>query len=369
MHKILIFRVGQLGDSLVALPAIRAVQANYPGAKLSLLYDEHLGRSYVVSKALFEGSGLFVSYIGYPIGYSFLEKIKAFFALFRLSFRLRRSGYNLVVHLEPEVKTPLRSLRDRWFFRLSGIPRQIQTVSSRLSRVSDKPLPAIEHESDFFLRAIKAQGLQVPPPGQGSMCLGLGESESEEVRAWFESQPSILKLHPACFNPEPSVLYSLSAVGIGVGSKMQAKRWPLERFEALIRRLVEQYGIYPVYFGGLEDAAHARELIEKIGVGANACGGLSLRGAIRALEGCLFYVGNDTGTMHMAVAAGIRCIGIFSARDVPGKWYPYGNGHAVHRVPVECEGCMLQTCVTEERRCLTAISVEDVFASCAKFLN
>jgi len=107
---------------------------------------------------------------------------------------------------------------------------------------------------------------------------------------------------------------------------------------------VDKCDIMPVAFGGAEDAAAAEQLIAVCGRGASACGKLGMRGAIRALRDCRLYVGNDTGTMHMAAAAGVQCVAIFSARNPPGKWFPYGSGHRVHRVAVSCEGCYLDVC-------------------------
>lgn len=150
---------------------------------------------------------------------------------------------------------------------------------------------------------------------------------------------------------------------------MQSKRWPLDRFRTVLRSLVEGHQIQPVFFGGPEDAEAADQLIAELGCGLNACGQLSLRASARALRDCRFYLGNDTGTMHLAVAAGIKCVAIFSARDVPGKWYPYGEGHKVHRVPVDCEGCMLYECHEQGRKCLMAIAPEAVYQSCLELLG
>ncbi|MGZ0656213.1 glycosyltransferase family 9 protein [Coraliomargarita sp. W4R53] len=352
--KVLIFRVGQLGDTLVAVPALRAIKANYPQAKLVLLYDQHLGKSYVVSKALLENSNILDSYVGYPIGYALFGRLRAILGMVRLWRYLRSEHFDLVIHLEPEMKTINRSRRDRLFFWLAGIRRQIVTLPYRQPRKSGRPLQAMEHESDFFLRALKSEGLLVPEPGKGNMDLCLGADELLAVERW---------------KSKFTVPVGGRSIGVGVGSKMQAKRWPLESFEELLRLLVTRHQVYPVFFGGPEDSAAADQLIQSIGVGASACGDLSLRQAVGALSDCEFYLGNDTGTMHMAAAAGIPCVGIFSARDVPGKWYPYGKKHIVHRIPVECEGCMLKTCVEEQRRCLTSISVRQVYASCIQFLG
>src|SRR5207244_13352223 len=75
---------------------------------------------------------------------------------------------------------------------------------------------------------------------------------------------------------------------------------------------------------------------------------------------CTLYLGNDTGTMHLAAAVGTRCIAIFSARDHPGKWYPYGQGHVVIRKRVTCEGCLLTVLEEHGMRCRDEINVEVV---------
>jgi ADP-heptose:LPS heptosyltransferase len=45
--------------------------------------------------------------------------------------------------------------------------------------------------------------------------------------------------------------------------------------------------------------------------------------------------------MHLAAAVNIPCVAIFSGRDAPGAWEPWGQSHRVLRHHVDCEGCML----------------------------
>ena len=398
MKKILIFRTGQLGDALIALPSLHAIYAESGVGELVLLYDRHIGKEYVVSEALFRGAPLFSDFWGYPVGYSRREKLFALWELLRLLLRIRRGGFDCVVHLEPELKTHPRLRRDKLFFRLAGIRKQVTTLEYRHPRSPVRPLEPLEHESDFFLRALGEQGFDVPRSGEGCMDLGLGEQENKEVRQWMapleggraeledgrwkedkKESETAGKGHQTPESPESQIASQLPssnshllppmAVGIGVGSKMQSKRWPLERYREVLQRLIESHNIQPVFFGGPEDAEAANALIEELGCGLNACGQLSLRGSARALQGCQFYLGNDTGTMHLAVASGIKCVAIFSARDVPGKWYPYGDGHFVHRIPVDCEGCLLYECHEEGRRCLMAIQPEEVYQSCVELLH
>ncbi|MCC5790902.1 MAG: glycosyltransferase family 9 protein [Opitutales bacterium] len=379
--KILVFRTGQLGDSLAAVPAIHAIHRTYPKANKTLLYDQHIGKSYVLSRALFAGSHLFDRFLPYPVPYQKRDKTLWPFHLFRLLWILRRQKFDLVIHLEPELKTPARLKRDKLFFRLAGIPRQVTTLPYRKPRSCQRPLQPLEHESDFYLRALGTQGFTVPPPGQGSYNLNLTPTEDKEVKSfWHAQKPQTNNEEQRTKNKERRTNNeeqrtknkqqpSTKLISVAIGSKMQSKRWPLERFAAVLTRLHREYGLTPLFLGGPEDAEASAHLIEKLGCGFNACGSLSLRGSARAMEGTHFYLGNDTGTMHLAVAVGLKCVAIFSARDVPGKWYPYGEGHKVHRIPVDCEGCLLYECHQQKRKCLTSIAAEDVFESCVEVMN
>ena len=100
-----------------------------------------------------------------------------------------------------------------------------------------------------------------------------------------------------------------------------------------------------------------------------AAGALGIRQSLAALRRCRLYVGNDTGTMHLAVAAGTRCVAIFSARDRPGLWEPYGSGHRVLRRKIECEGCELMECTEKGNACTLAIGVDEVVSACRSILD
>jgi ADP-heptose:LPS heptosyltransferase len=361
--NILIFRTGQLGDTLVSLPAIRRIKEAYPEASLYLLYAHHTGKKYVAPPALLEGAHLFSGFIEYPVGESLTGRLKALADRVRLIFKLRSYRFHKVFHLEPSYKTPLQLRRDKAFFRLAGVSEQVTTLQYRSPVDSKRPLAAQEHETDFFIRALSSQGIPIFERSDNPMDLGLGAEETEEVRCWLTSESALSQIK------YQDGRLPLNAIGVGLGSKMQSKRWPLERYRDVLRRLIEDHELVPVFFGGEEDRSIADQMMTDLGCGLNACGRLSLRGAARALEECQLYLGNDTGTMHLAVAAGIPCVAIFSARDYPGKWYPYGEYHRVHRVAVDCEGCMLLECHEQGRKCLMAISPDQVYASCVETLQ
>ena len=87
------------------------------------------------------------------------------------------------------------------------------------------------------------------------------------------------------------------------------------------------------------------------------------------LARCRAFVGNDSGALHLAAAAGIPCIAVFSARDRGTGWHPYGARHVVLDHDVPCRGCMLVECVEQQNLCTRLVTVEEVEQACSRALE
>ena len=58
------------------------------------------------------------------------------------------------------------------------------------------------------------------------------------------------------------------------------------------------------------------------------------------------FIGHDSGPMHLAAAVGLRCTAVFSARNIPRVWFPYGDHHRVIYHRTSCAGCGLDRCLS-----------------------
>jgi asparagine synthase (glutamine-hydrolysing) len=355
-RKVLVFRIGQLGDTVAALPAMWAVRQQFPDAEMTLLCDRHPDKNYVFGPDLLGGSGLFQKFQFYPVRDGGLNPVIRSRDMLRLLARLRRERYNALVYLSPSARTRLQILRDRRFFRLAGIRRFIgmEGFAAAPQRAAGRALDEVPHETELLLARLAASGVVIPPTGRGCLDLKLGAKEESEVTDWLGTLPG-----------DGGRVW----IAFGPGSKMPAKRWPAERFAEVGKDLIARFDIWPVVFGGPEDSEVAAKLLAFWGRGYSATGQLSLRAAAQALERCPLYIGNDTGTMHLAASAGARCLAVFSARDWPGRWYPYGKGHRVFRSKIDCEGCGLVECVERKNECLQLITVQQVLAGCEAVWN
>jgi ADP-heptose:LPS heptosyltransferase len=162
-----------------------------------------------------------------------------------------------------------------------------------------------------------------------------------------------------------------SLIAMGPGSKMPAKRWPEERFMELTKKvLAESERIAVLILGGVEDAEIAKRLSQQTGRKVyNLAGQLTIYEAAAVLQKCVAYIGNDTGTMHLAAMVKTPCVAIFSARDYPGWWEPYGEGHIILRKETDCAGCMLEVCEEHNNECINLVIVDQVFEAAQKLLQ
>ena len=351
-----VFHIGSVGDTLVNVPALRVVRENFPDAHITMLSDIQNGEGYVQASEVLAGSSLVDSHLSYKVERSWWRRVIRPARMIGLLLTLRRRPYDALVYLIRSDGRRRSVPRDMTFFRLAGIKRFIahEGYSVLPQRQMGKSLPMVPHQTDQILARLRESGLNTPSAGKGEMDLRIGDVEHAAVDHWIR-----------CLPPDEGRRW----IGVAPGSKMPAKIWPLERYAFVVRRLIADHDIWPVVFGGEEDQNVGKALVKDWGRGYVAAGNLGIREAIAALQRCRLYLGNDTGTMHMAVAANIPCIGIFSSRDYPGNWYPYGEGHIVFRTPIACEGCMLERCVERRRECLLSIHPEEVHAAAAKVIQ
>jgi ADP-heptose:LPS heptosyltransferase len=314
--------------------------------------DAH-NSNYVVARSVLPEKGLFDNWLFYPSGN--LSKSKTAVALLKLFARIRLKKFDCLFYLMTRNRSDDRIRRDEKFFRAAGIKQIFGTdylARNNLPLNPPPPVPEVESELEFLLDSL--------PSGKFRFDL---KSKPELMLTGKEKSFSLEWLKANCL----AALTENRIVAVAPGSKWESKIWAEERYEKVVSELIERHNLFPVIFGGGEDREKGNRLLQRWKTGANAAGELNIRQAAAALEKCRLYLGNDTGTMHLAASVGTPCVAVFAAIDYAGRWHPFGNNNIILREKVECEGCHLEICPVENL-CLSKISVEDVFAACEKIL-
>jgi ADP-heptose:LPS heptosyltransferase len=156
---------------------------------------------------------------------------------------------------------------------------------------------------------------------------------------------------------------------------MIERRWPVERFAALIGYLTTRLKLPVLLIGSPSERAYVASLIELIS-GAesarvhNLAGTLSLGGLLALLEHARCLITNDTGPMHMAWALATPSVCLFGPGD-PAHYGRSGAGVQILNHPVYCSPCLYETDEPPCRGnniCMQRIEVETVFASVQRIM-
>ncbi|MGI4975565.1 MAG: glycosyltransferase family 9 protein [Janthinobacterium lividum] len=275
--RVLVIRLGALGDFVLSFPAFAAIRAHHPGARVTLL-----------TTAPFAGLGRLAPWFD-EVVVDARPRAWDLAGLWRLRRALR--GFGLVYDLQ----TSGRSGR---YFRLAGRPAW-SGVAAGCS------LPHADPGRDA-LHTIERQAGQLRDAG-----VGVG------AFAW----PELSWLVAAGRAPALPGRYAVLVPG--AAPHRPGKRWPAARFAEVGRELAAR-GMVPVVVGGAGDAALAAEVAAGCAGAVDLAGRTDLAGLAAVLAGAEVVVGNDTGPMHLAAALGRRCVVLFGGESDPALTAPRG---------------------------------------------
>jgi spore maturation protein CgeB len=158
-------------------------------------------------------------------------------------------------------------------------------------------------------------------------------------------------------------------IAFQLGANMLHRAWPLDHFAVLAERLAAHSEIEVVLLGAKSEEKLAQDMRSRLTFPAiDLVGRTGISELCGVLKHCSILISNDTGTIHLAAAAGIRTVGIFFSTAYFAETAPYGEGHSVLQAELPCSPCHIdQKC--ENPICRDAIPVEAVEAVVEKMLG
>jgi len=347
IRKVLIYRLGSLGDTIVALPCLHLIARLFPDAQRMLLTNFPVHTKAPAAAAVLGDSGLVQGYLRYTVGTRNPGE------LLRLVGQIRRFDPDLLIYLMP-VRLLRHVQRDRRFFqticgvrRIEGLPGQDELIH-RL----DPATGLYESEASRLARTLAALGDAHPEdPAQWDLHLTAGEEAAAAQALGGLAERPLIVCAPGC--------------------KMQANDWGRENWRELLGRLSARYPNYVLVLAGAgEDAELCAEVARDWkGEKLNLAGRLRPRESAAVFRRAEVFMGPDSGPKHLAGAVGTSCVCVFSARGKPGVWFPPGDRKIILFRQPDCQGCGLETCIAMERKCLRAVGVEEVEAAVMRMLG
>ena len=295
-ERVLVIKLGALGDFVQALRAMAEIRRAHPKARITLLTTPPYAE-------LAQACGCFdaVDTGGRPQGLA---------ALFALARRLRQGRYQRVYDLQ----TSSRSAGYIWAF--APVFPEWSGISPGSSHRHRNPRRDLMQTLDRLWDQLAEAGV-TPPLPEGSAPgpdLGWAVAASDRERPPLEER---------LFIRGP---YALLAPGASPGRPR--KRWPVQGYADLAAALVRK-GVTPVVIGGPQEISLG-EAIAKAAPGAVVAAGRTKLVDIAALGARAdLVIGNDTGPAYLAALAGAPSLILFSGDSDPALCAPRGGRIAV----------------------------------------
>ncbi|MBY4896082.1 glycosyltransferase family 9 protein [Cupriavidus sp. AU9028] len=356
-RQIAVFRALQLGDMLVAVPALRALRKGEPDATITLIGLPWAASFAERFSALVDDHMAFPGAPGMPEQPVNDAQVDAFYA------EARQRQFDLAIQLHGSGQLTngiVRRLGARAMagFRPAGSPapsmppagpgeapddpyRDMPTVTSLAAHRPRETLIEWPEGNEVERLAALPAALGYPVDG-----LHLDFPLSATDLAGFHLLAHLHGLQPGnyiCVHP---------------GARMQSRRWPIERFAAAAAALAKDWKV--VVTGTPDEAELAERLCQGLGPRAvNLCGRTDLGTMAAVVRHARLLLCNDTGASHIAAAMRTPSVVVSCGSD-SARWAPLDASlHKVLADYPECRPCMHVVCPIGHV-CARGIGVEQV---------
>jgi heptosyltransferase-3 len=306
VETVIIFRIGHIGDTAVALPCFHRIARSFPNSRRVLVTNVPPSQKAAPVESVLGNGGLIDGVIYFPPA---PRTLRGFLKL-RKEIRGTKSKTLIYVADRDIVAT----LRDLCFFRTCGIRRIIGAPISRDLRRPKVDLATgyVEFESERLARCLAP----------------LGPIDLDDPDVWdLRLQPHETMAADRSLAP----VRDFEFVAVNIGGKVASKDWGDDNWTALFAFMAGRYAnLALVFFGAADEFDRSSKLAAAWpGPRLNLCGRLTPRESAAAMRNALLFVGHDSGPLHLAAVAGVPCVGIFGNYNRPKWWHPMGERHRI----------------------------------------
>jgi lipopolysaccharide heptosyltransferase II len=319
--SILVIRLYFIGDVLLSTPVLAALRDSFPGARTTTLIKRR-------ARDVLVGNPDVDEVLVYDEAPDYHNPIR----LARLGLELRRRRFDLAVDLTGD-------LRSSWMLVAADPAFRVGFNHVGLGRLLDRRIPyrSEGHVVDHLLKTAELVGARTE---RADPRVYLTEEERDRARSLAGQAGSYLAMAPGANSP--------------------LRRWPARRFGELAGAARNGLGIPTVFVGAPSDSVLCEEAeAHSGGAGRSLAGRTSLRALAAVVGGARLFVGNDSGPLHIAAAAGTPVVGLFGPNS-PDRFAPRGAPSRVVARRPPCSPCGQGECVGPDGPCMETIPVDEV---------
>jgi heptosyltransferase-2 len=326
----------------MAIPALRAVRARFPEARIAIV-----ARPYVAD--IYRGQKICDHLIPYDpkglhAGLSGSE---------RLARELRAQEFDVALLLQ-------NAFDAAWLAWRAGIPERIGYARDGRSLLLTKKIPVPQrgeippHEQFYYLELLRRVGWIESLPSESFVRLDITEDQRQRAEQTLSAA---------------GARENVPRIAIGAGASYgSAKCWPPERFAGFVNRFRLHTDADVILFGTASEQRVSEAIAAGIeGPSISLVGKTAVAELMALLSQCQLFVGNDSGAMHVAAAVGLPVVAIFGPTDPQGT-APITSRCTVVQERPYCSPCFLRRCPIDHR-CMTSVTPDAVESAARGWLR
>ena len=287
IQRILILRMGPLGETILTTPVIRALRTRFPKAYIAYMVAPT--REELVSAN---------PYLDEVITYEICVP--------KLVYGIMKRAFQMAVVLQPTFRLVLHTFLARIPIRVGF---ETNCCSGRLLQVA-VPNNTAQHETSRYLDVVRGIGIHPDSDEPEVFVDGGAQGWADDFLVKFGIDPN------------------RPLIGLNPGTGSVSRRWQKERFAKTGDLLNQEYRAQILITGGPREGALPYELADQM-----ACSPFILTGTTpmqlgAMIQRCHLFISNDTGPMHMSTAVKTPTIALFGSSN-PSRWGPLWHGHTI----------------------------------------
>ena len=287
IQRILILRMGPVGETILTTPVIRALRRRFPDAYIAYMVNP--GREDLVS----ENPNL-------------NEVITYKVSIPNLIYEMVKRSFQMVVVLQPTFRLVVHTFLARIPFRIG-----FETNSGKGCLLhAAVPNNIKQHETDRYLDVVRGIGI---------------EPDSHEPEMFVNAAAQVWANN---FLEAEGVPSDRLLIGLNPGSASLSRRWSRAGFAEVGDRLQQKYNAQILITAGEAEGRLPHEIAGRMAYSPIIVTGITPMQLGAMIQKCHLYISNDTGPMHISTAVKTPTIGLFGASN-PHQWGPNWQPHTI----------------------------------------
>ena len=342
-NRILLIQLGDIGDVVLTLPAVRALRESYPQARIVVCVRDK-AREIMEDCPWVSGVMAVESAHRRPME-SAAHQLRWFMAL-------RQHRFDLAIDLRTGTRGAIMA-------RLSGAPIRIGRFAEDGRLWRNRMFTTLVQPENELMQYAAEHNLNILSPLHlhiENRCPQVGIPSHRRAAAlalWSQEQiPS----------DKPTIAFHPFSL-------WKYKEWRMDACARVVDAIQLHYGAVAVITGSPDERDRAEQLAALCQTRPiNLAGKTSIGELATVLSRCSGFIGVDTAALHLAAAAGIPTLGIFGPSS-QACWAPRGDRHKVISSALPCVPCRQKGCQDSEiSRCLDTLTFDDIQEKLRQFM-